>query len=416
MIFIANVLTMNGGTTFLIRVCREFRRRGTKVVVLVLFPFFDATLRDELARYAKVIDLRDYLWERGIFFRAQLMSFAPVRWNKLLSDLSSYGNTVHVMGVFGLLFACRASCQNPLLRITAGVYHQNEFLFKARSSFFITTFRRCFDSLSQKQIIFFSQATIANYSKFYERDFSLSVLAPIGIVLPTNANKFRRNAIPTRLVSIGNLVNFKTYNRHIIEVVARLADKYPALQYEIYGVGPEENSLRNLTHQLHLEDRVQFMGQVAYSEFAMKLNSATLFIGSGTALLEAAAMGVPAIVGIESMQKPETYGFLSSIKGFSYNEYIPGIPVVQMCELIDNFLSDADYAENVSKNCIKKAAEFSVEFTVNGLETLTNNASVSSTSLKPVHTVLLFMSFACIAIGDRLGFSSTFRNRRDQSF
>jgi len=121
-------------------------------------------------------------------------------------------------------------------------------------------------------------------------------------------------------------------------------------------------------------------------------------------------------VGIESMQEPETYGFLSDIKGLSYNEYMPEITRVRMCLLIENLLSDSSYAENISKDCVQKAAEFSVISTVDGFETLVKNANLPSRFLKPAHTILIFISFVCIAVSDHLGLSSTFRNRRDQSF
>ena len=100
MIFIANALPINGGTTFLIRACREMHRRGQKVAVLVMFPIVDEKLRAELERYAQVLDLSDYLWDHGVFFRMQLMTFAPVRWRALLDMLRQFGTTVHVMGIF----------------------------------------------------------------------------------------------------------------------------------------------------------------------------------------------------------------------------------------------------------------------------------------------------------------------------
>ena len=416
MIFIANVLTMNGGTTFLIRVCREFHRRGFNVMVLVLFPLVDATLRDELARYAKIFDLKDYLWENGKLFRVQLMTFAPVRWSKLLADLNPYGTTVHVMGVFGLLFACRTAYRQPLLRVTAGVYHQNEYLFKAGNNFFVKIFRKCFTSLNPKHILFFNEANIINYSKFFGRDFSSSILAPIGIDIPKSTAKFKENSVLARLVSVGNLVNFKTYNRHIIGVVAELADKHPLLHYEIYGVGAEEQSLREVAQRLHVQDRVKFKGQIPYSEFANTVSHATVFIGSGTSLLEAAALGVPALVGIESMQEAETYGFLSDIKGLSYNEIMPEILRLPMLGVIDRLLSDEAVAEKVSVACKKKANEFSVEATVDGFVILVKNATYSSLTLKPIYVIYLAFSFTCIAVAERFGLSSGFRNRRNQSY
>lgn len=416
MIFIANVLTMNGGTTFLIRVCREYQRRGISVAVLLLFPLYDCTLRTELTRYAKIFDLRDFLPYGYKFFRAQLMTFAPVRWSMLLAELRSYGNTVHVMGVFGLLFAFRAARRWDALRITAGVYHQNEYLFSAKSNFFIRTLRRCFSSLYDGQVLFFNELNIKNYSKFFDRDFSSCVVAPIGIDIPESGAELRWEPVAGRLVSVGNLVNFKTYNLHIIGVVAELASKYPTLQYEIYGAGPEEGQLRELARRLGVQDRVHFNGAIPYSEFTDKVRHAALFIGSGTALIEAAAIGVPAMVGIESISQPETYGFLSDIKGLSYNEFRREIPRVGMRDLVDQLLSNENLATRVSEACKQRAREFSVAATVDGFDAMAARSRGSSITLNSLQTVLLFISFATIAMCDRLGLSSTFRNRRDQSF
>lgn len=416
MIFIANVLTMNGGTTFLIRTCREFRRRGIPVAVLMLFPLFDSVLRAELSRYAKVIDLRQFLWDGGRCFRAQFATFAPVRWSALLAEIRPFGNALHVMGGFGLLFACRVSRHAPEMKITAGVYHQNEYLFRADDSFFLRKLRRCFTALSGGQVLFFNQLNVANYSKFFGQDFSSCVIAPIGIDIPEYEGQSERASEKRRLVSVGNLVNFKTYNRHFIGVVAKLAEKYDSIQYEIYGTGPEEPALRELAQRLGVQDRVHFMGALSYSAFSDTVRRATLFVGSGTALLEAAALGVPAMVGIESIAQPETYGFLSDIEGLSYNEFMPEVPRVPMVELTDRLLSDEVFAARVGSACRKKAGEFSVRSTVDRIEIMIKHGMVRGSTLGPIDTIHLCISFAGIAIRDRLGLSSAFRNRRDQSF
>jgi glycosyltransferase involved in cell wall biosynthesis len=414
-IFIANVLTMNGGTTFLIRACRELHGRGIKVAVLVLFPITDIELCNELQRYAKVVHLRDYLWGSGLFFPGQLMTFAPVRWPILFIALRPYGNTVHVMGVFGLLFAFRAIHKQSILKVTAGVYHQNEYLLPSVKNFFSQTFYQCFNSLDAKQILFFNQISALNYGKFFKRDFANSLVAPIGVDIPVDrkfANYEREGA---RLVSVGNLVNFKTYNRHIIGVVAELAEKYPDMRYEIFGTGPEESALKVLVQNLRVQDRVHFYGPVPYSKFAETVCSATLFIGSGTALIEAAALGVPSMVGIESIQQPETYGFLSDVVGLSYNELMPDLVRVPMRDLIDKLMGDSVLAMKISEACKTKANEFSVTSTADILVILFSNTKGHCRGISAAHTILLFGSFLLVAIRDRLGFSSMFRNRRDQS-
>lgn len=414
MIFVANVLTMNGGTTFLIRVCREAHRRGIKVAVLVLFPLVDIELGAELARYAKVIHLRDFLWVRGLFFFNQLMTFAPVRWSILFAVLRPYGNTVHVMGIFGLLFASRAVRKLPILIVTAGVYHQSEYLLHANENFFSHTLNRCFNSLAAEQILFFNQINVLNYGKFFKRDFTKSLVAPIGIDILVD-EKITSDRESARLVSIGNLDNFKTYNRHMIGVVAELAPKFPALRYEIYGTGQEESALILQAKNLGVQSLVRFYGNLPYPKFSETVRNATLFIGSGTAIIEAAALGVPCMVGIDSIQVPETYGFLSDIVGLSYNELMPEVTRVPMRDLVDRLMSDDAFAMKTSMACKIKAKDFSVKSTLDVLEILFSTNS-QSLGIGGAYTVLLYLSFVFAAVRDRLGFSSTFRNRRNKSF
>lgn len=416
MIFIANALPVNGGTTFLIRACRELCRRGKKVLVLVMFPIVDEKLRAELERYAQVCDLRDYLWDGGSLFRAQLMTFAPVRWGALVEVMKPFGKTIHVMGVFGLLFASRLSRRLSGVRVTVGVYHQNEYLFDSQNTYFVSTFRRFFKAIPASQFLFFNEANLKNYSRFFGMDFSAGTIAPIGIDIVAEVSQDLPAKKYGKLVSVGNLVNFKTYNGHIIRIVAALANHYPELHYDIYGSGPEESDLLALAESLGVRTRIHFFGPMAYVDFSHNVAQGMLFIGSGTAVIEAAALRIPAMIGIESIKIPETYGFLSDIVGFSYNEYLPEVPRVGMQGLIERILSDPIYAVEVGKACREKAQEFSIESTIDSVVKLTDAAKVELPAMGIGNCVRSFFSFVGVALLDALHFSSTFRNRRDQSF
>lgn len=416
MIFIANALPVNGGTTFLIRACRELHRRGQQVAVLVMFPIVDPSLRAELERYARVFDLADYLVDRGILMRAQLMTFAPVRWKRLVTALAPYSGALHVMGVFGLLFASRLARYRPGLAVTIGVYHQNEFLFQTNEGLFVRYFRRLFAAVPRAHFLFFNEANARNYARFFGSDFSAATIAPIGIDIVDQVP----GALPSRavgkLVSVGNLVNFKTYNRHIIRIISELADRFPSLHYDIYGSGPEEAGLKELASELNVQERVVFHGPMAYRDFAHIVAQSTLFIGSGTALLEAGALGVPAMVGIESIKQPETYGLLADIEGFSYNEYLPDVKRVPMRDIVERVLEDASYGTLMGQRCRTKALSFSVETTMDALTALTRAATVPLSSMGAWSCARVACSFVALAALDVLGLSATFRNRRDQSY
>jgi glycosyltransferase involved in cell wall biosynthesis len=415
MIFIANVLTMHGGSTFLLRVCREYHRRGLPVAVLVIFPKVDKVLYEELAKYAKIIELRFYAWDFGLLLRSQFSTFVPVFWSKLLSDLKAFGSSVHVMGVFGLFFAFRMRRNNPSFRVSAGVYHQNEYMFEAGSSFFVRCFRRCFDSLLPEEMLFFNQINPKDYGVFFKRDFSSSLVTPIGIDLPKPSSDIFWNPEKNKLISVGNLVPFKTYNKHAIQIIADLSATYPDVTYDIYGVGSEESFLKDLAKKLNVQDKVRFHGAMPYSDFAEVVSRASVFVGSGTALVEAAALGVPALIGIESIPEPETYGFLSDVPGFSYNELIPEYHRKPMASLIEQVLSDAIRAKEVSDACRNKALEFSVELTVDAIAHLERQAKQSHGCLSVFETIRLFFSFMGIAVRDAFGVSTNFRRRREQS-
>jgi glycosyltransferase involved in cell wall biosynthesis len=416
LIFFANVLVMNGGTTFLIRTCREMASRGTRCAVLLLRPEFDVQLRTELERYAEVLCLNDFLIERGRLFRAHLGVFGYVRWSKLKEVLSAFGDHIHVMSIFGLVFALRMYGRLTGKKITVGVYHQNEFLFKAPPFFFAREAIRLFSAMPAENLVFFNEVTRQNYECFFHANYSASIIVPIGIDLPHTAPFSCSIERTKRIVSVGNLVKFKTYNAHMIRLTSQLAATHPDIHYDIYGTGPEESLLRALAVEHKVEERVRFMGAVPYSQFRQTINGATLFVGSGTAVIEAAAVGVPAMVGIESIETPDTYGFLSDIKGLSYNENVSSVSKHPMIMLVERLFLDSAFHASVSEACHHKAREFSVEKTVDGFLALSISANAVACTIPRLRFYRMLVSFFGMAVCERLGWITAFGDRRNQSF
>lgn len=102
------------------------------------------------------------------------------------------------------------------------------------------------------------------------------------------------------------MVDFKTYNKHIINILDEINHLGYNLEYYIYGDGPERFFLEKLA-----KTKIHFKGSIDLPNI---LNNAFLFVGSGTSIIEASAGGIPSIIGIESEDRPYTYGL------FSYNE------------------------------------------------------------------------------------------------
>lgn len=416
MIFIANVLVMNGGTTFILRMAREYHRQGRRCAVLLLSDRCDPALVEKLGRYADIIRLWHFLPGRGRLSRGLLGVFAPLALGRLDKVLRPYGQHIHAMSVFGLILGTRLASAQRDWKLTVGVYHQNEFLFRAPPFYLAYQAFALFQSVPAENVIFFNEFSRDNYRRHFGNDgYCRSALLPIGVSIDQQPEPLPASP-RQRIVSIGNLEAFKAYNRHMIEVVAMLADKYPALQYDIYGQGPSAQSLASLARDLGIADRVTLHGTLDYSRMRETVAQADLFVGSGTALVEAAAVGRPALIGIESIEQPETYGFLFDAKGFSYNENMPCEPKVPMIELVDRIFSDTGYWAEVARKCADKAHEFSVARTAQGFDEASKQALPLSEPISSWQLIRMAMSAVLLGISDRFGLAESFAGRRNQSY
>lgn len=369
MLIIANTLEFNGGTTFILRFCRESFKGGRRLGVLVLMDNPEKSLLREIERYADVYFLSSYVSAQFRFLsKSPLIGFVPFN-NIALSDvLARYGDTVHVMGVFGILFLSRmVGGFNRAVKTSVGIYHQNEFMFSGVNHYFAKEAQRIFSSLDHQGVIFFNEANANAYSSFFGVDYSRSTVVPIGIELPSfEYGVGSKNS--RRIVSVGNLLDFKSYNWHIINCMPELLSIDPLICYEIYGEGPSEQALRQLAAERGVSNAVVFKGRIPYSQFSAVMEGAFLFVGSGTAIIESAALGLPALIGIESTKQPVTYGFLCDIDGLAYNELDQERSLVYMIDKIREILEDSSTWEHVSNKCRLKSEEFSITRTLEGFD------------------------------------------------
>lgn len=137
---------------------------------------------------------------------------------------------------------------------------------------------------------------------------------PIGVVFETTIacldsektallSKFNLPSGKRILLTIGRLVKRKGHVWFIKNVFVRLPDNHI---YLVAGLGPELEEIKNLVHELNLNDRVYLLGQISEDEKNCLYQIADLFImpnirvkgdqeGFGIVVLEAGRYGLPVI-------------------------------------------------------------------------------------------------------------------------
>jgi hypothetical protein len=97
-----------------------------------------------------------------------------------------------------------------------------------------------------------------------------------------------------RVVSVGRLERFKAYNAWMPRVIADLRSKDIDITWDVFGHGTEEPMIRTAAEASG--GAVRFRGVLPYAEFASTVSTYNCFVGTGTAVWEAALTGVPCLV------------------------------------------------------------------------------------------------------------------------
>lgn len=145
--------------------------------------------------------------------------------------------------------------------------------------------------------------------------------------LPIDIKRFSnvaRSPVFGKIVSIGRLADIKTYNFYMIHVIKSLAEKNLSVHWDVYGDGPQRGAIQSAINAAGMENLIHLKGALPYSDMEKVLTEAYVFVGMGTALIEAGAGGVPCIPVIANIHIPVTYGYLYEMPEYFCGEEING--------------------------------------------------------------------------------------------
>ena len=186
--------------------------------------------------------------------------------------------------------------------------------------------------LPTDSVYFMSKAVQDTYITQFGSSFACSPIHKLSldhsdaVWQPRESNVFK-------IVSIGRITKFKPYNFGALDVVESMVEKNIAVHWSIWGHGDESELLEKAIRDRGLSSYVTFEGELPYSQFKPVALDADLFVGMGTAALEAALMGVPTVVAL-TWSRLGTYGFLHQCPVDSIGEHCTGHEETSLIDII----------------------------------------------------------------------------------
>ena len=239
--------------------------------------------------------------------------------------------------------------------VATGAYHLNQFAYEGTPLKWgrMELFRqRIYDRhYLDSQKFYMSEETRIGHETFFKRGLQDGWVWPLPIEIPSGESLIDRKPVPFRILSIGRLTLFKTYSWYMVPILHSLKGKYPDISWHVYGFGGCERELVDEVWEEAIRDGlIVFHGPIAYQEIRGAFDQAAVFIGMGTALLEAAAAGVPCIPAVVDDKESATWGFIDQMPYFSVGETVPGTePDKKVEDLIHQlFLSSPAQVEAVT--------------------------------------------------------------------
>lgn len=301
-LFVLGQLTLGGIETYCLRMCRALAARGHDVEVWVVKRKFHAEL---VRSYREVVPVR-FLTR---LTPAPLLPIAPA----VPADV----DLIFTTGRLALIFGTLALKTEEDTCLVAGVFSQWEFLgetadYKSRIS------QALLSQIGTKNLIFCTEGCRTWHEPALGPEVRDSLVSPLLIDLPEarpSSGPPSRPGDPVHIVSVGNFTPFKTYHFTLPSVIRDLRSAGVEVRWTVYGEGPELERTRRIVAEAGVEDLVTLAGRVPYERFHDEVAKGDLYIGAGTTLIEASALGVPSLVALDDNPDATTPGYFCDRRG-----------------------------------------------------------------------------------------------------
>ncbi len=361
MVIIYSALDLGGIQTFFLRLAKSRFLKGKKTKIILYIPkelgVYNEYLYSELSKYAEIYHFDDVFLKKFLNWRFVFSHKLNV---EILKKIFIDCEYVHVADAYSGLLANRFLHELNLEKpITFGVYHTMEYSWGSQKK--LPYFERVnrefvYKKNNSSNLICFSHETKEILEKRIGVKLNNAQTFRLGVIERVNVEKKENfNHDIVRICAVGRLTDFKTYNLWMPSVIKKIRERGFNVILDIYGSGELEEKLKLIVSE-HT-GYVNLLPSFSYSKFSEVLSRYDLFIGSGTSIIEASSLGVPSIIGIESIESPKTYGYFCDFCDFEYN--VMGLPfeLQSVEDVIENFIKLNDSEKDALSKKHRLASE-----------------------------------------------------------
>ncbi len=359
-LFVMGQGQLGGIETYCLRMCRELHRRGHMLEIWFVKSHADAAIVREFRSVARVRFL-------SRLAAVPLLPIAP----RVPPGCDLVFTTGRLSLIFGAFALRRGACP-PLV---AGVFSQWEYArrpsdYKSRISHAVL------DKIGWRNLVFCTEGCRTAHLEARGEEIGAAYISPLLVRLPECAEaREQAPGAPLKIVSVGSFTPFKTYNFTLPAVIAALRASGLAVEWTIFGDGSERPRVEEAIESAGVGDIVRLAGRLDYADFPNIVGAADLYIGAGTTLIEASALGVPALVALDDNPDATTPGFFCDRKGTYTSDVSDGEALTDFAQAIAAFaaLSAAERAALRARS-IARAQDYSIARAESEIEAILSQA------------------------------------------
>ncbi|MBY6016083.1 glycosyltransferase [Qipengyuania gaetbuli] len=230
-------------------------------------------------------------------------------------------------------------------------------------------------AIGTSNLVFMNEFCRASHERFLGCDLSMCPIVPVPIDPRESSWQPKAGGGTVRIVTVGRIVPFKAYNFVLPKIVADLRSQGFLVECDIYGYGSHEYELVRLIASHGVENFVKFRGPIDLDTFDSTVLPYDLFVGMGTAALQAAQLGLPTLLAIDN-DPTGVHGFVYDAPFGNVGEADNTESQTSLSDAIVDFITMTDKERlQVSCRCVSVANQYVFD---NYVQKLTENSCIRS--------------------------------------